>query len=338
MLFATMLWASLARGDTDATQNFLHFAKSYCSGGNVDNADIGNGNIFSSAEYASFEWSENDIELYRASIMARFGTDIHSLEGVMPGGSEDELQELSDCNEAHGNTCIQSAGQYAWCHYPEYKCMSKYATQIGEINYPSMNKAESPPAIYTFYYDNALDQPTSFTIDREISTSSQQYMSVTEKLSIGESLKISGGEPGIMSEEVSFSVTFDMSETRSWTKTTSQTFKFQTAIPVDAGSTTMANMTIAKAAYSGTWEAQIDLPYYAKLWCSDKTSGHNEWFIPAHYFMGDAPYKGSGRFTGGAGYDSHVTAVKCPLYARTPADCNKGEELMIPVKVKAATA
>jgi len=333
-VFLFTLLSTVLRADTDVTQKFLQFAKSFCSGGDVTNADIGNGNIFYGEEYKDFEMSQSDREQYAADIEDRFGISVHNLEGLRSGGND-----VEGCDEAHGNTCQHTAGQYTWCNYPQYKCMSKYASQIGQITYPTMDQKEGPPTIYTVYYDNGLEKATNFSLKKELSTSSQQLISVTDSLSIGESLKITGGEPAIMSAEVSFSVQFDMSQTRSWTETSTQTFTFQTSIPVEAGSTTMAKMTIAKASYKGTWEAQVDLPFYAKLWCSDKTNGHNEWFVPAHYFMGDGPYHGSGTFEGGAGYNSHVSAYKCPLNARTPAECND-QEMMPPAKrlVKASVA
>lgn len=339
-MFVSVFLASaftLGQADTDVTQEFLKFAKSFCPGGNIENADIGNGNIYGTEAMKDFEFSESDREQYRGLIEELFGSPIDSLEGVLPGGKKAEGDQLEGCDEQHGNTCVHNAGQYSWCNYPSKKCMSKYASQVGVISYPTMQKTEGAPTIYTVYYDNALDQATTFKINKELSTSSQQFMSVTEKMSIGESLKITGGEPGLMSEEVSFSVNFDMEQTRSWTDTSTQKFTFESTIPVAAGSTTMAVLTISKSAYSGTWAAQVDLPYYAKLWCTDQTQGHYEWFVPAHYFMGNGPFHGSGTFTGGAGYDSHVSATKCPLNARTPAECNQGE-ILLKKPVKAIVA
>merc|ERR1719219_2667549 len=84
----------------------------------------------------------------------------------------------------------------------------------------------------------------------------------------------------------------------------------------------MVQFTVTKEKYSGAWTANIDLPYYAKIWCGDRTHGHYEWFIPAAGFLGSPPYQGSGVFTGGAGVSMHTTVRKCKLFTKNPDDCN----------------
>merc|ERR1719410_1170509 len=195
-----------------------------------------------------------------------------------------------------------------------------------------MNKSPAIPETYELFYDNDYDQNTTSSITKTISSSSTQTISTTVAIHIGESLEIKAGIPDIMDVTETFSWSFDMSTTTSDSKTTTDSFSWTGNIPEDAMSTTMVQFTVTKEKYSGAWKADIDLPYYAKLWCGNEVNGHHEWFIPAGGFMGPAPYQGQGVFTGGAGVSMHTTVRKCKLFHDTVDSCDADNELAAPVK------
>jgi len=342
MLFITFLASASATQTISVSSKFYSFASSFCGSNNVHNADIGNGNLVN--DFKSYDMKllgAEEWEARRAGADAASKSKAELMElGFKPGTSGNSTKggdgkNLGDCNEQYGNTCQNSGGLYHWCNYSQYKCMSKYSGQNGAVTYYNMNKSPAVPETYELYYDNDYPANTSSTITKTISTSSTQTISTTLAFHIGESLTIKAGIPDIMDVSTTFSWSFDMSTTNTDSKTTSDSFSWEGTIPEQEMSTTMVQFTVTKEKYSGAWKADIDLPYYAKIWCGSEVNGHHEWFIPAGGFMGAAPYQGEGVFTGGAGASMHTTVRKCKLFHDTVDSCDSSSnELKAPLKTQ----
>lgn len=317
----------------DVSAKFYAYANSFCGGdGTVHNADIGNGNLVNN--YKNYDAKLLGAEHYesrrRGEKHRQWSYEEMIEAGFKPGASERPSnttrrlkgEKLGDCNEQWGNTCQNSGGLYHWCNYSQFKCMSKYAGQNGGVRYYNMNKSPAVPEVYELYYDNDEPVNTTSTITKTQTTTSEQTISTTVAVHVGDSIKIKAGIPDIMDVTNTFSWSFDMSTQTSDSKTTTNSFTWAGNIFQQAMTSTMVQFTITKESYSGAWEADIDLPYYAKLWCANRVNGHYEWFPPAWVFMGQGPYQGKGVFTGGAGLSMHTTVRTCKLFHDTVDTCD----------------
>lgn len=323
---------SCATASIDVSTKFYHYAHGFCNG-NIHNADIGNGNLVNSEEMKLQLGAEEHLAVMMLGAQhSQLSSDELKELGVHPGSTGNKT--LGGCDEQHGNTCKKNGGEYHWCNYSGYHCMSKYAGQKGSVEYYNMNKKAATPDTYTMFYDNDFPRESSVKISKDMSTSHTQTLSVTVGMNVGVEMTVSAGEPEIYGESSKFSWSFDMHTTSTSEEKTTDNFEWAGDIPEDPESTTMLQLTVSKAKYSGSWKSQIGLPHYAKLWCGSRVNGHYEHFVTAKTFMGKGPYWGKGVFTGGAGLDIHATVKKCTLYAKTAEACDKDSEVVLTNKAK----
>lgn len=335
-MLASMFALSASASLVDVSEKFVVYAQGYCSGGNVKNADIGNGDLARRRRVDPKSLSDELLEAYvLGQEHAKLGKErllelgLRTGEPVAADAIGDNAEEsdnggfpeVGGCDESSGNTCQESGGLYHWCNYSQYKCMSKYSGQEGYVTYSNMLSTAAPPQIVQYTWDNAQSTDDTFTFDKSYTSSHTQSISTTYGFNIGESLEISASVPDIMSVKETFSWSFDWHETDTDSETTTDEFSWNESITNKANTTTLLQVTISQESYSGEWQAEIGLPYYAKIWCNDKTNDHYEWFIPAGNFMGAGPYYGSGSFTGGAGTKIEGTVCECALYERDASSC-----------------
>jgi len=325
IMLAFLLVPALAVQYVDVSAKFVAYAQSYCGSNNVNNADIGNGNLVNSYK-ASRRLIVDNFESAKLGAQMRQKTKEELMDlGIMPGRAagwqNDSSLELGDCNEQWGNTCVNSAGLYHWCNYSQYKCMAKYSGQSGAVTFYNMVSAPSTPEPYNFFVQNGLDKEVTADWSQTISVTNTQTMSSSTAYHIGDTLTISASAPSIMSGSLSFDWSMDMNSASSTTKTTTQTYNLAQPIPEQPLAATMVLVTLSKQKFSGAWKADILLPYYAKLWCNNEVNGHHEWFVPASYFMGSGPYEGTGTFTGAAGMTTEITLSTCAYGTTSAADC-----------------
>jgi len=325
-MLAFLLVSASAVEYVDVSAKFVAYAQSYCGSNNVNNADIGNGNLVTTYK-ASRRLIVENFESAKLGAQMRQKTKEELMDlGIMPGRAagwkNDSSLELGDCNEQWGDTCVDSAGLYHWCNYSQYKCMAKYAGQSGDVTFSDMNATPATPEPYNFFVQNGLDTEVTADWEQTITDTNTQSMSSSTAYHIGDTLTISASAPSIMSGSLSFDWSMNMNSASSTTKTTTQTFTINQPIPEQPDAATMVQVTLSKETFSGAWKAAISLPYYAKLWCGNEVNGHHEWFVPASYFMGAGPYEGTGTFTGAAGMTTEVSLYTCALGTTSSEDCN----------------
>jgi hypothetical protein len=90
-----------------------------------------------------------------------------------------------------------------------------------------------------------------------------------------------------MKETTTFSLSVSDSLGVSQTSTTGDLWSVSQIVTIPPMSTVKLVWTIATTTTTGNYQATVVLPDYARVWCSDKTQGHNEWFwfVQAPAFM-----------------------------------------------------
>jgi len=163
-MFSIFFLASQAVITTDVSSKFYTYASNFCGSNNVNNADIGSGNLvndFKLMDHKLLHATHFDAAR-RGRMHAKLSKEDLMEMGAKPGRAAGDLEEnLGYCNEQYGNTCQDSGGMYHWCNYSQYKCMSKYAGQNGAVDYYNMNKSPAVPETYELYYDNDFPANTS---------------------------------------------------------------------------------------------------------------------------------------------------------------------------------
>jgi len=332
----------------DVQAKFYRWALGYCGAGNLKNADIGNGNLVGTDAMKSHQskrflrhqstnvgqhrrdWANRVTQAGAA--MARKSKDQLMASGLRPGVGA-STDNLGGCD--FSTDCASNGGYFHWCGTP-YKCMSRYAGLNGAVRYGHPNKHPAAPETYEIFIDNDTPKDTQAQVTRSFDTSNTAAISAKQSVKIGRSLHVDGSFE-LVKAGGNLSWNMDLSKSTTTTVSTRDTFNFADPVPVMAKSTTMVQFTTTKEKISGTWEADISLPYYGKIWCDHKVQGHWEWFVPACVFMGDgictddqiqhpdAQYfaPASGVFTGGIGVEINAEFHTCKLGAKSKRNCHQ---------------
>eukprot|EP00619_Florenciella_sp_RCC1007_P013248 CAMPEP_0205908428 /NCGR_PEP_ID=MMETSP1325-20131115/3207_1 /ASSEMBLY_ACC=CAM_ASM_000708 /TAXON_ID=236786 /ORGANISM="Florenciella sp., Strain RCC1007" /LENGTH=328 /DNA_ID=CAMNT_0053274629 /DNA_START=56 /DNA_END=1042 /DNA_ORIENTATION=- len=297
----------------DTSFAFLTYAQSYCSGG-VKNADIGNGNLVNSLSKfeqrppLNMSWSDEP-----SSLIAANG------------------EEAMGCDEANGDTCQKVGATSFWCNYPQYLCMSQYASNSNEKYENVETQTSDNDWVFTQWYDNGLDlaQTSKFTRTETKTDSASWTLSTT--VDVGYEFDIEAKVPELFDETEKFTYKFSTTSSDTETSTSTQSWTAEQDVTVPAKSTVKLTWIITKETVTGDYSADINLPNYAKIWCNDKTNDHYEWFIPADEFLPaayptactDNSCKISGPFTGVKGVGSFVTLQQCDLGDHSGDSCTE---------------
>lgn len=338
MLLILLISSALASVKTyNVKSKFKTWTKNFCPNGKVSVADIGTGNMYRRRIAIDYE---EDAEAARLGAEhAKLSLDELEMIGIYPARpSEQKVRNgtgglLGSCQEKSDNTCYKNSdGVWHWCNF-DYKCMSKYAGQYGAVEYLNMKKwSAAPEQLGIKPYKNYLSEPSYATLSRTDTVKRSQTIEVTQSYQTGVSMEITAGVPNVMAFKEAVQWKWDWSKKTSKTYETTKTLSYENShIEEEPGKSTMVELNVTAETYTGDWKARIKLPHYAKVWCSDKKNGHNEWFIQAKHFMGDGPYYGRGTFTGGQGLAISGTAISCPLSMSDWDECLAYAEAHVPV-------
>jgi len=301
--------------DLNVGYQFLMYATNYCGRGNVRVADIGNGNL---VKY--YNISEKELFLYRRS-RDRLGLKWNSSGKLIPGYSSNPTSKANDCAETSDNSCVGQPDTWYWCHYPEYRCLSKYFTQDEQKYINVTTDHGRNPWVFEGWLDNDSDKDQTMTYSNKETTTNTFSWSFSNTIKIGMKYSLSIKVPTEMDATESLSFDWDSTMSSSTTKTTSKTWSINQPVVVPANTTIKLTSIIEKVKVSGHYSSEMNFPYWGKFWCEEKVKGHWEWFADSFEFLGcgrtDKCTIG-GSFTGWNGIDLQTTIKECKLYSR---DC-----------------
>lgn len=292
--------------DLNLGYTYLLYATDWCGdSGSVRVADIGNGNLIS-----QYNVSEKELASYRVTSRKH-----QKMSQPIPGSGH--LKEPG-CSETQEKSCVGQEDTWYWCNYPEYRCMSKYVTQL-EGNYTDIHvESSSDPWVFEGWLDNDSNQTQTMHYSRTEKTTTTYQWSFTSTVEIGYAYSITIKVPLVMDETESFSFKWTSTDSKSTTKTTDKSWSIIQDVVVPPKSTMKLSTIIKKAKYTGRYNAHMKLPFYAKLWCHGKVHDHYEWFNNASDFLNCNPCNVGGPFTGWQGVNMQTSLKQCPLYSR---DC-----------------
>mmetsp|Transcript_37228 Transcript_37228/g.100669 ORF Transcript_37228/g.100669 Transcript_37228/m.100669 type:complete len:336 (+) Transcript_37228:116-1123(+) len=299
----------------DVSFAFLSYTQDYCSGG-VANADVGNGNLASSVEFPQYA-SRPPLNMS------------HSDEplNLVPANGDGAM----GCDEKSGDTCQQTGSTYYWCNYDQYLCMTKYASNTNEVYSNVATQTSDNDWVFTQFYDNGLDVDQTSKFTRSESKTDSASWSLSSTVDVGYELDITVKVPLEFDSTEKFTTELSTTTTSTETSTSTQSWSAEQDITIPAQSTVKLTWIITKETVTGDYSADVNMPYYAKVWCNSQTNDHYEWFVPAENFL-PAAYPGtctgstcsiSGPFTGIKGVGSFVTLQQCDLGDHTGDSCTQ---------------
>lgn len=305
-LLLLLVLTAVQSGDLNLGYQYLIYANNYCGHGKVVVADIGNGNLVS-----KYNISEKDLAAYRLESVKN--PNIHKL---IP--KPDNLGP--DCSETQEKSCVGQGNTWYWCNYPQHRCMSKYASQK-EGNYTNIRvQSSDQPWVFQGWLDNDSNETQTMHYSREEKTTTTYSYTFSSTVEIGYTYSITVKVPLEMDETESFSFKWTSTESKSTTKTTEKSWSITQDVVAPPLSTMKLTTVIKKAKYTGTYNAHMELPYNAKLWCKDKVDDHREWFNEAPHFLSSCSGKIcniGGPFLGYQGVNMQTSIKQCPLHSRS---------------------
>lgn len=305
LLLSMLLLLVVKSRDLNIGYEFLMFATDFCGNGKVRIADIGNGNLIS-----LYNISEKELIAYRRKSNKQ-------QKKIKPIPMPESLN-VSSCSETQDKSCVGRGDTWYWCNYPQYRCMSPYVSQK-EGNYTNIKvELTNDPWVFEGWLDNDSNETQTMHYSRTEKTTTTSQWTFTNTIEIGVAYSITLKVPLEMDATLSESFKWSSTDSKTTTMSTEESWNIDQDIVVPAHSTIKTTSIIKKAKYTGTYYAQMDLPFFAKLWCEDKVSDHYEWFYSAVDFLNCNPCNIGGPFVGWHGVNMQTSLKQCSLYSR---DC-----------------
>jgi hypothetical protein len=321
-LMAVVVGAALASGCAgdgviDVQWAFYQFSQGFCAGGNVHNADVGQGKITNTNTKSASPGgaSATAVPVINSTAMAQSPYLVPDTSRRLRalGGS-------SSCSESD-SPCQQLSSQFFWCNYQNLNCMSRYMGKTDELYTNVQTQGDLNAFMFVQYFDNNTTQTQTSLFQRQETMTNSYTWTFSETINAGMSESITAGLPATMKETTTFSLSVSESLGVAQTSTTTDLWSVSQTVTIPPMSTVKLVWSIATTTTTGNYQATMVLPDYARVWCSDKTQGHNEWFVQAPAFM-PVYYPSqctgnvcniNGPFTGIEGVSSNVQVSTCPL-------------------------
>jgi hypothetical protein len=323
-VLAVVLGAALASGCAgdgviDVQWAFYQFSQGFCAGGNVHNADVGQGKITNTnTKSASPGAGATGATVVNSTAAAQSPYLVPDTSRRLRALSSTSTS--SSCSESD-SPCQQLSSQYFWCNYQNLNCMSRYMGKSDELYTDVKTQDSSDAFMYVQYFDNNTTKTQTSQFQRQETMTNSYTWTFSETINAGMSESITAGVPATMKETTTFSLSVSDSLGLAQTSTTESLWSVSQTISIPPMSTVKLVWAVATTTTTGNYQATMVLPDYARVWCSDKTEGHNEWFVQAPAFMPlYYPSQCSGNicningpFTGIEGVSSNVQLSTCPL-------------------------
>lgn len=240
--------------------------------------------------------------------------------------------------------------------YHQYQVSAAVGTlTYGTPQNPVLTTATSVTSTIT----NGGTAPLSQTYAQDMTTQQQFTWSVTQAVSVGIEVSVSGGLPGIADIGTKITTTYSMSQTKGTTLTNTQHWSVSSTVTVPPATNEIFWLSVTSSTYNVPWTATTMLSGYVAIWFNNKVNLNNSdhwlWFVPltrvfndciANHIIDTTGYQftnqgvlaqASGTFTGAQGISSRLAAAILKTTSTPQAEKKVDEGLGIPAELTEAS-
>ncbi|KAM7304516.1 aerolysin-like protein [Ixodes scapularis] len=201
----------------------------------------------------------------------------------------------------------------------------KVSTRVGPLQYGSVSKSSVlPKVVHTEWaHNNQPTKPIVVTVKREKTLTHQYSWQTQDTFTVGTSVSIEAGLPGVADFTGSFSTTVSLSNTAGQVHTDAEKYAVDLGVTVPPMKSAKIEWVITDVTQEIPWTAQIDIEGWFAVWFREKISDHYLWFFDVRLLNDPllqetekgVHYTAKGIFKGVFGSDSQLRVSEYDLGA-----------------------
>uniref|UniRef100_A0A4D5S324 Putative cytotoxin n=1 Tax=Ixodes scapularis TaxID=6945 RepID=A0A4D5S324_IXOSC len=156
----------------------------------------------------------------------------------------------------------------------------KVSTRVGPLQYGSVSKSSVlPKVVHTEWSHNGLPtEPVVVTVKRAKTLTHQYSWQTQDTFTVGTSVSIEAGLPGVADFTGSFSTTVSLSNTAGQVHTDAEKYAVDLGVTVPPMKSAKIEWVITDVTQEIPWTAQIDIEGWFAVWFQGKVKDHYLWF------------------------------------------------------------
>ncbi|KAG0429297.1 hypothetical protein HPB47_023771 [Ixodes persulcatus] len=156
----------------------------------------------------------------------------------------------------------------------------KVSTRVGSLQYGSVSKSSVlPKVVHTEWAHNSQPtKPIVVTVKREKTLTHQYSWQTQDTFSVGTSVSIEAGLPGVADVTSSFSATVSLTNTAGQVHTDAEKYAVDLGVTVPPMKSAKIEWVITDVTQEIPWTAQIDIEGWFAVWFREKVGDHFLWF------------------------------------------------------------
>jgi len=231
--------------------------------------------------------------------------------------------EYNDQTGFQGCSCNQAPnGTWMWCPYWALPCVG-YSATTSPPSYFNIQQTPAPPFVFTSYFNNNSTETDQIQFSRSETTSNSYSWSITESVTVGVTISVEAGIPGICEANDQFSMSLDMSSTQTQTGTDTKSWSVEETINVPPHSTIRVDILVGAGQFSADFTTAINfIPNSAGMFSCQGSDRIFYVVFPSDFLSyGSGPgvscgytsCNTTGSFSGLQGINVQVNVTQCQL-------------------------
>ncbi|CAN7990516.1 unnamed protein product [Ixodes pacificus] len=156
----------------------------------------------------------------------------------------------------------------------------KVSTRVGSLQYGSVSKSSAlPKVVHTEWaHNNQPTKPIVVTVKREKTLTHQYSWQTQDTFTVGTSVSIEAGLPGVADFTSTFSASVSLTNTAGQVHTDAEKYAVDLGVTVPPMKSAKIEWVVTDVSQEIPWTAQIDIEGWFAVWYREKISDHYLWF------------------------------------------------------------